>query len=135
MTMPNVLIVDDDEDTRTLLCEGLKRRGFAVDMAASAMECLERVRDHDVDVVVTDVQMPGISGVQLCEQLRERHPHVLAIVLTGLGTYDTAIEAVRSGAYDYLTKPVKTDVLVVALERAFEHLSVALEARRLRQVA
>src|SRR4029453_8827167 len=82
---------------------------------------------------VTDVQMPGLSGVQLCQQLRERHPHVLAIVLTGLGTYDTAIEAVRSGAYDYLTKPVKTDVLVVALERAFEHLSVAREARRLRE--
>jgi two-component system, NtrC family, response regulator AtoC len=133
MTMPNVLIVDDDEDTRTLLSEGLKRRGFTVDMSVSAPECLERVRDHDVDVVLTDVQMPGVSGVQLCEQLRERHPHVLSIVLTGLGTYDTAIEAVRSGAYDYLTKPVKIDVVVVALERAFEHLSVAREARRLRQ--
>src|SRR6185436_419742 len=133
MTMRNVLIVDDDEDTRTLLSEGLERRGFTVDMAASASECLERVRDHDVDVVVTDVQMPGVSGVQLCAQLRERHPHVLSIVLTGLGTYDTAIEAVRSGAYDYLTKPVKIEVLIVALERAFEHLSVAREARRLRQ--
>jgi two-component system, NtrC family, response regulator AtoC len=134
MTMPNVLIVDDDEDTRTLLFEGLKRRSFAVDMAASGSECLERVRDHDVDVVVTDVQMPGLTGVQLCQQLRERHPHVLSIVLTGLATYDTAIEAVRSGAYDYLTKPVKLDVLVVALQRAFEHLSVAGEVRRLRQV-
>src|ERR1700681_2124509 len=126
--MPNVLIVDDDEDTRTLLSEGLKRRGVAGDIAASAAECLEWVRDHDLDVVVTDVQMPGLSGVQLCEQLRERHPHLLSIVLTGLGTYDTAIEAVRSGAYDYLTKPVKIDVLVVALERAFAHLSVAREA-------
>jgi DNA-binding NtrC family response regulator len=136
MTMPNVahvLIVDDDEETRTLLSEGLQRRGFTVDLAASAAECLERVRDHDVDVVVTDVQMPGVSGVQLCEHLRDRHPHVLSIVLTGLGTYDTAIEAVRSGAYDYLTKPVKIDVLVVALNRAFAHLSVAREARRLRQ--
>ena len=131
--MPNVLIVDDDDDTRTLLSEGLKRRGFTVDRAASARECLEQVRDRDVDVVVTDVQMPGLSGVQLCEQLRERHPHVLSIVLTGLGTYDTAIEAVRSGAYDFLTKPLKMDVLVVALERAFEHLSVAREATRLRQ--
>ena len=72
--MPNVLIVDDDEDTRTLLSEGLKRRGLAVDVAASAQECLEQVRDHDVDVIITDVQMPGLSGVQLCEQLRERHP-------------------------------------------------------------
>jgi two-component system response regulator HydG len=131
--MPNVLVVDDDEDTRTLLCAGLERRGFTADMAASAAECLEWVRDHDVDVVVTDVQMPGVSGVQLCHQLRERHPHLLSIVLTGLGTYDTAIAAVRSGAYDYLTKPVQIDVLVVALQRAFAHLSVAREARRLRQ--
>src|ERR1041384_7569972 len=129
MTMPNVLIVDDEEDTRILLSEGLKRRGFTVDIAASAQECLEKVRDDDVDVVVTDVQMPGLSGVQLCEQLRERHPHVLSIVLTGLATYDTAIEAVRSGVYDYLTKPVKIDVLVVALERAFGHLSRSEERR------
>jgi two-component system response regulator HydG len=131
--MPNVLIVDDDEDTRTLLSEGLKRRGFAVDTAASAAECLEQVRNSDIDVVVTDVQMPGTSGVELCGQLRKRHPNVLSIVLTGLGTYDTAIEAVRSGAYDYLTKPVKMEVLVVALQRAFDHQSVAREARRLRQ--
>jgi two-component system response regulator AtoC len=131
--MPSLLLVDDDEDTRMLLQEGLGRRGFEVGAVASAQECLDWVRDHDVDVVVTDVQMPGVSGVQLCEQLRERHPHLLTIVLTGLGTYDTAIAAVRSGAYDYLAKPVKMDALVVALERAFEHLAVSREVRRLRQ--
>jgi two-component system response regulator AtoC len=132
--MPSVLLVDDDEDTRTLLYEGLKRRGVAVDAVASAQECLEWVRDRDVDVVVTDVQMPGMSGVELCEQLRERHPQLLTILLTGLGTYDTAIAAVRSGAYDYLTKPIKMDALILALERAFEHLSVAREVHRLRAV-
>jgi len=130
--MPNVLLVDDDEDTRTLLHEGLQRRGISAHAVASAAECLEWVRDHDVDVVVTDVQMPGLSGVELCEQLRIRHPDLLAIVLTGMGTYDTAIEAVRSGAYDYLTKPVKLDALVVALQRAFDHLAVDREVRRLR---
>ncbi|HEY4177881.1 MAG TPA: sigma-54 dependent transcriptional regulator [Kofleriaceae bacterium] len=133
--MPNVLLVDDDEDTRTLVVESLKRRGYTADMVGSAQECLDWVRDHDVDVVVTDVQMPGMTGVELCSQLRERHPHVLALVMTGLSTYETAIEAVRSGAYDYLTKPVKTDVLIVALERAFEHLKVAREVKRLRQAA
>ena len=131
--MPNVLIVDDEEDTRTLLLEGLKRRGISVDMVASAAESLEWIRDHDVDVVVTDFQMPGASGVQLCEQLRERHPNVLAIILTGLGTYDVAIESVRAGAYDYLTKPVTIDALVLALQRAFEHQAVMSEVRRLRQ--
>ena len=133
--MPQILLVDDDEDTRTLLLEGLKRRGLQVAAVASAAEALEWVRDHDIDVVVTDVQMPNTTGVQLCQQLRERHPNILALLLTGLGTYDTAMDAVRSGAYDYLTKPVKMDVLVVALERAFNHLAVAREVRRLRHVA
>jgi len=132
--MPSVLLVDDDEDTRTLISEGLSRRGFKVDAVASAAECLEWVRDRDVDVVVTDVQMPGMSGVELCEQLRLRHPHLLPIVLTGLATYDTAIAAVRSGAYDYLAKPVKMDALVVALERAFDHIAVSRQVRRLREV-
>ncbi len=131
--MPNVLLVDDDEDTRTLMLESLKRRGVSVATVASGQECLDYVRDHEVDVVITDLQMPGLSGVELCAQLRERHPNILALLLTGLGTYDSAIEAVRSGAYDYLTKPIKTDALIVALERAFEHQSVAREVKRLRQ--
>jgi two-component system response regulator AtoC len=130
--MPNVLLVDDEEDTRCMVQEALGRRGFAVETVASAQQCLDWVRDHDVDVVVTDVQMPGLSGVELCARLRERHPHILAIVLTGLGTYDTAIDAVRAGAYDFLAKPIKIDALVVALQRAFEHLLVAREVKRLR---
>jgi two-component system response regulator HydG len=131
--MPTVLLVDDDQDTLLLLQEGLERRGFTVGAVASAQECLDWVRDREVDVVVTDIQMPGLSGLELCNQLRERHPNVLSILLTGLGTYDTAIKAVGSGAYDYLTKPVKMDALVIAVERAFKHLSVAQEVRRLRQ--
>jgi DNA-binding NtrC family response regulator len=132
-TMPSVLLVDDDDDTRTLLHESLCRRGFNAIAVASGQEALDRVRDHDIDVVVTDIQMPGLSGVELCERLRERHPHVLSIMLTGIGTYDTAISAVRSGAYDFLTKPVKIEALSVALERAFAHLAVAREVRRLRE--
>jgi DNA-binding NtrC family response regulator len=133
--MPSVLLVDDEEDTRVLLHESLKRRGFTVASVPSAQECVDYVRDHDVDVVVSDIQMPGMSGVQLCQQLRERHPHVLSILLTGLATYDMAIAAVGAGAYDFLTKPIKIEVLVVALERAFQHISVSHEARRLRESA
>ena len=130
--MPSILLVEDEPDTRMLLAEGLRRRGFTVDDVGSAAECLERIRDHDVDVVVTDVQMPGISGVELCEQIHVRHPHILTMVLTGMGTLDTAIAAVRAGAYDFLTKPVKLDALALALERAFGHLLVAREVKRLR---
>jgi two-component system, NtrC family, response regulator AtoC len=133
--MPSVLLVDDDEDTRTLLEESLRRRSFNVHAVASAQECLEWVRNHDVDVVVTDFQMPGLSGLDLCEQLRQRHPNLLAIMLTGMGTYDIAISAVRAGVYDYVTKPVKVDQLVLVLERAFDHLAVKGDVRRLQAAA
>ncbi|MBX3159054.1 MAG: sigma-54-dependent Fis family transcriptional regulator [Deltaproteobacteria bacterium] len=127
-----ILLVDDDEDTRTLLAESLRRRGFDVRAVPTGAECLELVRDEDVDIVVTDFQMPGLTGIQLCEQLRERHPHVLTIILTGMGTYDVAISAVRAGVYDYVTKPVTVDVLAMSLERARDYVAVRSEVHRLR---
>ncbi|MBL9013647.1 MAG: sigma-54-dependent Fis family transcriptional regulator [Myxococcales bacterium] len=133
--MASVLLVDDDEDTRGLLCEALARKKLDVRAVGSAAACLEYLRDHDIDVVVSDIQMPGMTGVELCEQLRIRHPHILPIMLTGLGTYDTAISAVRAGAYDYVTKPVKIDALAVVLERAFEHVTMKREVRRLQSAA
>jgi DNA-binding NtrC family response regulator len=133
-TKGTVLLVDDDEDTRTLLCEGLRRRGFDVYEVESGQACLDFVRDRSVDVVVTDIQMPGINGVELTELLRVRHPNLLPIVLTGFATVDTAIAAVRGGAYDYLTKPLKLDILEVAVSRAMEHLATKREARRLQTI-
>ncbi|MBA3541081.1 MAG: sigma-54-dependent Fis family transcriptional regulator [Deltaproteobacteria bacterium] len=128
----SVLIVDDDEDTQTLLCQALRRRGFAVEGANTARACLEHLRTNTVDVVVTDVQMPGISGVELCRVLRDRHPDLLPIVLTGAGNLEVAISAIQAGAYDFLTKPVKVDTLEIALRRALDHLSVRQEVKRLR---
>ncbi|MDQ3365583.1 MAG: sigma-54 dependent transcriptional regulator [Myxococcota bacterium] len=130
--MPSVLLVDDDDDTRELLAEGLKRRGYHVDTVDSGRACLDWMRDRDADVVITDVQMPGMSGVELCELLQAKHPNIVTILLTGLGTLDTAIGALRAGAYEFLTKPIKLDVLEVAVRRAFEHLAVKQEVRRLR---
>ncbi len=128
----SILVVDDDDDTRLLLTESLRRRGFRVDSVSSAAACLERVRDRNIDLVITDVQMPGLSGLALCVELRERHPEVLSIVLTGIGDLDTAIAAIRAGAYDFLTKPLKSDVLEVAVRRALDHLSIVRTVKRLR---
>jgi DNA-binding NtrC family response regulator len=79
--------------------------------------------------------MPSMSGVELCSMLHERHPELLSIVLTGLGAVDTAIAAMRAGAYDFITKPVSTDALEVAIQRALEHLSVRQQVKRLRAAA
>jgi DNA-binding NtrC family response regulator len=128
-----ILIVDDDDDTALLLRDSLRKRGFAVDAVNSAQQCLEHLRTEPADVVVTDVQMSGMSGIDLCQELRRRYPDLLPIVLTGQGGMDTAIAAIRAGAYDFITKPVKVDALAIAVERALQHLMLKHEVRRLRE--
>jgi DNA-binding NtrC family response regulator len=130
----SVLIVEDDPDTAELVRDGLRKRGFDAAVSHSADDCLARLADRHVDVVITDVVMPGISGIELCAVLRERHPEILSIVITGATGLDTAIAAIRAGAYDYVTKPVKLDILGVIVERAIGHLALQRELRRLRAV-
>jgi len=127
-----ILIVDDDEDTAILLRDSLRKRGFPVDAVNSAQQCLEYLRTDPADVVVTDVQMTGMSGIELCQELRQRYPDLLPLVLTGQGGLDTAIAAIRAGAYDFITKPVKVDALAIAVGRALEHLNLKREVKRLR---
>jgi two-component system response regulator HydG len=129
----NILIVDDDDDTAILLRDSLRKRGFDVDAVNSAQQCLEHLRTDPADVVVTDVQMSGMSGIDLCQELRQRYPDLLPLVLTGQGGLDTAIAAIRAGAYDFITKPVKVDALAIAVERALQHLFLKREVTRLRK--
>jgi len=131
----SILIVDDEDDTAVLLRDSLRKRGFDVESVNSAQAALEHLRTDPVDVVVTDVQMAGISGIELCQELRQRHPDLLPIVLTGQGGLETAIAAIRAGAYDFITKPVKVDALAIAVGRALEHLSLKREVKRLRSAA
>ncbi|HEY1548501.1 MAG TPA: sigma-54 dependent transcriptional regulator [Kofleriaceae bacterium] len=131
----NILIVDDEEDTALLLRDSLRKRGFDVDAVTSGQAALEHLRTSPADVVVTDVQMAGISGIELCQELRTRHPDLLPIVLTGQGGLETAIAAIRAGAYDFITKPVKIDALAIAVGRAVEHLTLRREVKRLRSAA
>jgi len=118
-----------------LLRDSLRKRGFDVDAVNSAQQCLERLRTDPADVVVTDVQMAGMSGIELCQELRQRHPDLLPLVLTGQGGLETAIAAIRAGAYDFITKPVKVDALAIAVGRALENLSLRREVKRLRSHA
>ena len=111
MTTPPVLLRDALAQAR-LRC---RRRHLG-------QAALEHLRTTPADVVVTDVQMAGMSGIELCQELRQRHPDLLPIVLTGPGGLDTAIAAIRAGAYDFITKPVKVDALAIAVGRAIEHL-------------
>ncbi len=129
-----VLVVDDDLDTAQLLRDGLRRRGLSVNSAHSAAQCLERLSTDTVDVVVTDIYMGDMTGLELCEQIRQLYPEVLSIVITGQSTLDNAIGAIRAGAYDFIVKPIKLDTLAVAIGRALGHLALIRELRHLRAV-
>jgi len=130
-----ILVVDDDVDTADLLRDALRKRGFDAHAVYRGDTALARLREEPADVVVTDLQMPEMSGIELCEQLRVRDPETVAIVITGVGGLDAAIAACRAGVFDFLTKPVKVEILAVAVARGLEHRTLRREVRRLRTVA
>jgi two-component system response regulator HydG len=131
--MARVLIVDDDREMGALLGERLAHRGFEVQLESSPGEALERLAAQDFDVVVTDVKMQGLSGIELCERVTASRPDVPVLVITAFGSLDTAIAAIRAGAHDFLTKPFEVEELAFRLERALQHRRLTEEVRRLRE--
>jgi two-component system response regulator HydG len=130
-----VLVVDDDPDMRALIDAGLRAIGFATRLCASAEEALATLPDDDFDVVVADLHMPGMTGLALCERIVAARPDVPVVVITAHGTLDAAVGAIRAGAYDFVTKPIKLEAFQLTVERAARHHELATEVRRLREVA
>jgi two-component system response regulator HydG len=128
-----ILIVDDDASTGELLGAALARRGFGAATAASGEAALAAFAAGDFDAVLTDLNMPDASGVDLCARLQASRPDVPVILLTAFGSLETAIAAIRAGAYDFLTKPPEIDALVIALERAIQTKALRDEVKRLRR--
>jgi two-component system response regulator HydG len=130
-----VLVVDDDADMRALLDAGLREVGFQPRLAAAAEEALALVAAEDFDVVVSDLHMPGMSGLELCERIVGSRPDVPVVVLTAHGTLDAAVGAIRAGAYDFVTKPIKLQPFQLTIERAARHRALGAELKRLREAA
>src|SRR5262249_44375415 len=107
----HVLGVDDDRGMCRLVAAGLGPRGFEVTWRTSASEALEVVDGVDVDAVVTDLEMAGTNGIELCERILATRPDVPVAVLTAFGNFDAAVAAIRAGAYDFITKPPELDAL------------------------
>jgi len=129
-----VLVVDDDQSMCEMLDDVLRQRGFAVRWTTDAAEIPALLEASDADVVLTDLNMRGVSGLEVCERVAASRPDVPVIVITAFGSMETAIAAIRAGAYDFITKPPEIDVLVVALERAIQHRALRAEVKRLRRV-
>ncbi|HSC86618.1 MAG TPA: sigma-54 dependent transcriptional regulator [Polyangiaceae bacterium] len=128
----DILIVDDDIDTCELVQELLASRAGKVAGATSVDEAIRALDAHEFDVVLTDLDMGKESGLAVCEHLRKTQPEIPAIVLTGHGSLAAATDAIRAGAYDFITKPIDASVLMVAVERALEHRRVHAELRELK---
>ncbi len=127
-----VLVVDDDPSMANLLEEGLRRRGFEVVGCNSGEDALSRLSQASFDVLVTDLRMRGMDGLALCTRAVERDADLPVIVLTAFGSIDTAVAAMRAGAYDFATKPVQLDALALAITRAADHRALRAEVSRLR---
>lgn len=127
-----VLLVDDDGNLTSTLELGLAQRGYQVVTAARAEEALTQLDAEELDVVLTDLNMPGLGGLEFAERVAASHPDTPLIVLTGFGSYESAVAAIRAGAYDFLSKPAKLETIVIALERALQHRRLRREVARLR---
>ena len=128
------LVVDDDSALRTVVAQDLEDLELEVLTASQPLEALELLRSREVDLVLTDVRMPGQSGTWLCQELTSQHPHIPVIVMTGFGSMEVAVEALRAGAYDFLSKPFKAAELEAAIHRALEVVEMRRELRRLRRL-
>ncbi|HTS57023.1 MAG TPA: sigma-54 dependent transcriptional regulator [Terriglobales bacterium] len=132
MTKTRILVVDDDASLRRVLQVQLEQEGYAVASAASAQQTLSMLQVQPYDLVISDLKMPGSSGLELLRQIRLQYPEAIVLILTAFGTVETAVEAMKSGAYDYLTKPVHPDELTLVVGRALEHLRLVKEVCTLR---
>ncbi len=128
-----ILVVDDDADMRELAYDMLKDRGHQVATAGSGEEALKRLAEEDYAVVLTDLRMKGMQGIELLGQIKREFPDVNVILMTAFGSVETAVEAMKHGASDYLTKPVKKDELVRVVERVIREASLRREVSRLRK--
>jgi DNA-binding NtrC family response regulator len=128
-----VLVVDDDPLIRETLEDWLADRGLKSVVAQNAGQALDAVREQSFDVVLSDIMMPGPSGMDLLAELHEQRPETPVILMTGYASVDSAVAAMRAGAFDYVTKPFKLDAVMASLERAFQFRELERENARLRR--
>lgn len=126
----NVLIVDDEKDFVEMFGLRLEEAGERVHRAYSGRECLEKLEKENIDVVVLDIKMPGMDGIETLKEIKKRRPIVEVIMLTGHGTIETAVEGMKLGAYDYLLKPADVAEITTKMEGARKRKDEQMERIR-----
>lgn len=129
---PRVLIVDDEEHIRKILTIMLSQKGYLTQAAASGQEALDMAGRTGFDAVITDIRMSGMDGLELLARLKAQDPDLIVIVITAFSSIETAILAMKQGAYDYISKPFKEDEILLVFEKALERRDILAENRRLK---
>src|ERR1700675_3591321 len=127
-----VMVVDDDAETLALLREVVAKEGYEVEGAEDAETALRRLGEWQPELVITDIHMPGMDGLALLAALREKEPDLPVVLLTAYGSLKTAVDAIKAGAFDYLSKPFVVDDIRLVVRRALEHKKLVRENRSLR---
>jgi two-component system response regulator AtoC len=133
MEIERILVVDDEEGVRKMIAVLLQKEGYQVSSAGGGEEALEVLGVGEVDLVLCDVRMPGVDGLQVLSRIRSSFPEVMVIMMSAFGTVDLAVEAMKKGAYDYISKPFKPDEILLTLKKAQERESLRRENIRLRE--
>jgi DNA-binding NtrC family response regulator len=128
-----ILVVDDEEQMRDLLAKVLERKGFQTSVCGDGTEALAFLEKEPVDLVVTDVRMPGLGGMEALRAVKELNPDIVVIIMTAFGSIDQAVQAVKDGAYDYINKPFKIDEMLLTIEKALDERRLRHEVSALRQ--
>jgi DNA-binding NtrC family response regulator len=134
MHSTKILIIDDEHIMRKSLSDWLERDGYRVDTAVSGEEAMEKCKDTRFDILLVDIKMEGMSGLDVLKQIKESDPDVEIVMITAYGSISTAIEAMKSGAYDYLLKPFDPNELGVLIEKIIGHQAQARENLYLKEV-
>lgn len=130
--LPHVLVIDDDPENRAAIGRALEGAGYPVTSFDNPQEALDCVMDGKIDLVLTDLRLPVMDGVEVLKRIRAFSQDIEVILITGFGTVEVAVEAIKEGAYDFITKPIKRSLLLRAVEKAAEKQRLARENRHLR---
>ncbi len=131
--MPSILVIDDKDSMRTMLSQALLEEGYQVDTAGNGKKALELAKFKNYDLAITDLKMPDVDGLQVLDGLKEIDSDISVIIMTAYGTVESAVSAMKSGAFDFVTKPFDPDHLAVIVERALENRRLIAENSLLRE--
>ncbi len=131
MEPPHILIVDDEANVRLILKNTLQHQGYVIDTAADGGEALRKLSESSYDLLLLDLHMEPISGLELFNQAREQDPHLVVIILTAYSSVESAVEALRLGAFDYLFKPAKPEAIRQRVKEGLNHRQHAVRRRQI----